>query len=75
MVSTKDTSPEASQPQLHSTYGDRLAHDHPDAEYWIPFDNIVSCTLIRYFDSDALPTTDTTDFLDALRLARPHFVR
>jgi hypothetical protein len=60
---------------LDSSYGERLAHDHPDAQYWLPFDNEVSRALIRYFDSEALPTDDAVNFFDSLRLARPHFVR
>jgi hypothetical protein len=31
--------------------------------------------LIRYFDSEALPTNDAVDFFNSLHLARPHFVR
>ncbi|KAJ7659468.1 hypothetical protein B0H14DRAFT_3540493 [Mycena olivaceomarginata] len=63
----------APKPQQHSAYGERLAHDHPDADFWVPFDNTVSRGLIRYFDSDALPTSDAYEFFDALRLAKPHF--
>ncbi|KAJ7889572.1 hypothetical protein B0H14DRAFT_3429574 [Mycena olivaceomarginata] len=71
---SKDASPELPKPQQHSAYGERRAHDHPDADYWVPFDNTVSRGLIRYFDSDALPTSDAYEFFDALRLAKPHFV-
>jgi hypothetical protein len=72
---SKDASPEPSKSALDSSYGERLAHDHPDAPYWLPLDNVVSRALIRYFDSEALPTDDTVTFFDSLRLARPHFVR
>ncbi|KAJ7305504.1 hypothetical protein DFH08DRAFT_825004 [Mycena albidolilacea] len=39
---SKDTSPEPSKPALDPSYGERLAHNHPDAQYWLPFDNTVN---------------------------------
>ncbi|KAJ7303800.1 hypothetical protein DFH08DRAFT_825580 [Mycena albidolilacea] len=71
---SKDASPKATKPPTNSAYGERLALDHPDTEFWVPFDNIASRDLIRYFDSDALPTNDAYEFFDILRIAKPHFV-
>jgi hypothetical protein len=71
---SKDASPEATKSQSCSTFSDCLAYDHPDAEYWTPFDNTASRQLIHYFDSKALPTNDAMAFFNALQLARPHFV-
>ncbi|KAJ7347911.1 hypothetical protein DFH08DRAFT_866885 [Mycena albidolilacea] len=74
IASSKDASPDAAKPQPNSMFGEHLAHDYPDAEYWVSFDNTISRNLIRYFDSDALPTSDTSDFVDTLQRAKPHFI-
>ncbi|KAJ7812584.1 hypothetical protein B0H14DRAFT_3478751 [Mycena olivaceomarginata] len=64
---SKDASPAT---KSVAVYGEHLAADHPDTKYWLPFDNIVSHDLVRYFDSNALPTNDATDFFNTLMQVR-----